>query len=104
MTGEKNSKIPKSIRLNSIPKFIRQKLGDEKALKLCRMYDYIHRKHFMRCPHCKKKTTMVFRSTTRDYRCKKCKNITPAPTKIIGYIVPPFTFKSDIMDFDHTTL
>lgn len=99
MTGEKTSKIPKEVRLNSIPKIIREKFGDEKALKMCRTVKYIKRKHTIECPNCKKKNTMRFRSTTRDYMCRNCKSVTPGPSRIVGYIVQPFQFKSD-SDYD----
>lgn len=84
MTGERNSKIPLAIRLRSIPQAIRKLIGDdEKALKLCRRYDYVHRKHNVICPECGHKK-LLFRSGTHDLRCVKCHTIVPVQKKPIG--------------------
>lgn len=76
MTGERNSKIPLAIRLNSIPQMFRKIFGDEKALKLCRKSNYRERRHNVICPECGRKQ-LRFRSGTHDLRCVKCHTIVP---------------------------
>ncbi|RPI82762.1 MAG: hypothetical protein EHM34_06400 [Nitrosopumilales archaeon] len=84
MTGEHNCKIPKAILINSLPKALVNKLGGELILKLCRKYDYRTRSHVKKCPNCKSKNGLRYRSGTHDYRCADCHVIVPKTKKPVG--------------------
>lgn len=88
----------KKILLNSIPKSLREKLGDDKVLKLCTSVKYRkHRKDIPKCSHCGHKKVR-FRSMTREYVCEKCNLITPAKSRLIGCVIHTRLFAPEYED------
>lgn len=76
-------KLDKKILRNCIPRALVKKLGEEKTMKLCTRSNYRERRRQKKCPKCGCKK-LLFRSTTRDFKCDKCKNIIPAKSRAIG--------------------